>query len=39
MHVEDRDFYALDKLWKDCPTIELPGLVEEGPAMRAAVGA
>lgn len=20
-HVEDREFYALDRLWKDCPTI------------------
>jgi ribosome-associated protein len=20
-HTEERDFYALDKLWKDCPTI------------------
>ena len=21
-HAEEREFYALDKLWKDCPTIE-----------------
>lgn len=21
-HSEERDFYALDRLWKDCPTIE-----------------
>ncbi|WP_067497155.1 ribosome silencing factor [Actinoplanes sp. TFC3] len=21
-HTEEREFYALDKLWKDCPTIE-----------------
>ncbi|MPZ25077.1 MAG: ribosome silencing factor [Micromonosporaceae bacterium] len=21
-HREDREFYALDRLWKDCPTIE-----------------
>ena len=20
-HVEEREFYALDKLWKDCPTV------------------
>jgi ribosome-associated protein len=39
MHAEDRDFYALDKLWKDCPTVDLPGVVGEEPAMRAAVGA
>ncbi|CAM2854076.1 ribosome silencing factor [Actinomyces slackii] len=23
---EDRDFYALERLWKDCPAIEIPGL-------------
>lgn len=23
-HQEDRVFYALDRLWSDCPTIELP---------------
>jgi ribosome-associated protein len=23
MHAEDRDFYALDKLWKDCPALDL----------------
>jgi ribosome-associated protein len=26
MHAEDREFYALDKLWKDCPQIVLPGV-------------
>jgi ribosome-associated protein len=20
-HAEEREFYALDKLWKDCPTV------------------
>lgn len=35
-HVEDREFYGLDRLWKDCPVIELPedivtvGADEEG---------
>ncbi|HLS00884.1 MAG TPA: ribosome silencing factor, partial [Beutenbergiaceae bacterium] len=35
-HVEDREFYGLDRLWKDCPEIELPedivtvGADEEG---------
>ncbi|MBW8171549.1 ribosome silencing factor [Ornithinimicrobium sp. Arc0846-15] len=24
MHSEDREFYALEKLWKDCPTVPLP---------------
>lgn len=23
-HAEDREFYALERLWKDCPAIELP---------------
>jgi ribosome-associated protein len=25
-HVEDREFYGLDRLWKDCPVIDLPGI-------------
>ena len=24
---EDREFYAMDRLWKDCPQIELPASV------------
>src|SRR5690606_30714902 len=23
-HAEDRTYYALERLWKDCPAIELP---------------
>ena len=23
-HVEEREFYALERLWRDCPTIQLP---------------
>ena len=23
-HSEDREFYALERLWRDCPVIELP---------------
>ena len=23
-HAEDRQFYALERLWKDCPVVELP---------------
>ncbi|MFC4555569.1 ribosome silencing factor [Georgenia faecalis] len=23
-HTEDREFYALERLWKDCPVVELP---------------
>lgn len=25
MHSEDREFYALERLWKDCPPVVLPG--------------
>lgn len=37
MHAEDREFYALEKLWKDCPAVELDGLVEAPPPLAAAV--
>nr|WP_166640005.1 MULTISPECIES: ribosome silencing factor [Amycolatopsis] len=30
-HVEERTFYGLERLWKDCPRIEVAGL-EEPPA-------
>lgn len=29
-HAEDRQFYALERLWKDCPVIELPEHVRRG---------
>ncbi|MBY4273639.1 ribosome silencing factor [Rhodococcus fascians] len=28
-HNEERNFYALERLWKDCPTIEVPGLGQQ----------
>ncbi len=28
MHSEDREFYALERLWRDCPLITLPADVE-----------
>lgn len=31
-HTEDREFYALERLWKDSPVIELPADLYEGPA-------
>jgi ribosome-associated protein len=37
LHAEDRDFYALEKLWKDCPRIDLPGVGIDHP-MAVAVG-
>ncbi len=29
-HAEEREFYALERLWKDCPLIELPAVVTAG---------
>jgi ribosome-associated protein len=29
-HEEERAFYALERLWRDCPTIELPEAVANG---------
>ena len=29
-HAEEREFYALERLWRDCPAIELPAEVH-GP--------
>jgi ribosome-associated protein len=30
-HAEDRTYYALERLWKDCPVIELPADVHGTP--------
>jgi ribosome-associated protein len=27
LHTEERDFYGLERLWKDCPRMELPAEV------------
>lgn len=35
-HAEDRVYYALERLWKDCPVLELPGDLY-GPAGSAEV--
>ena len=29
-HEEERSFYALERLWRDCPTIALPDTVTSG---------
>ena len=34
-HTEDRRYYALERLWKDCPVIELPEAVRAATAQRA----
>ena len=31
-HNDERNFYALERLWKDCPSIEVPGLGERPTA-------
>ncbi|MTD58860.1 ribosome silencing factor [Amycolatopsis pithecellobii] len=31
-HDEERSFYGLERLWKDCPRIEIPDLTEAGEA-------
>lgn len=33
-HEEDRTFYALERLWKDCPAISLPDSVTQVTAQR-----
>lgn len=30
MHTEEREFYALERLWRDCPSLELPADVTSG---------
>jgi ribosome-associated protein len=37
MHDEDRSFYALERLWKDCPVVDL-GLEEPGESAASAAG-
>ncbi|TWG99590.1 ribosome-associated protein [Nocardioides sp. J9] len=31
-HTEEREFYALERLWRDCPVIDLPAEVTGPPA-------
>ena len=35
-HEDERNFYALDRLWKDCPTIEVDGVGGPRSAIDAA---
>jgi len=37
-HEEDRHFYALERLWKDCPTMQLPAGVNAHAAQRVRAG-
>ena len=36
-HVEERVYYSLERIWRDCPVIALPDAVTSG-AGRAAAG-
>ncbi|TYL51665.1 ribosome silencing factor [Nocardioides sp. BGMRC 2183] len=36
-HSEEREYYALERLWRDCPAIELPAEVH-GPAGPGSAG-
>ncbi|WP_341351358.1 RsfS/YbeB/iojap family protein [Nocardioides convexus] len=31
-HAEEREFYALERLWRDCPLIESPAEISGPPA-------
>jgi ribosome-associated protein len=37
-HEEDRLFYALERLWKDCPQVELPEGINAHAAQRVRAG-
>jgi ribosome-associated protein len=35
-HEEERSFYALERIWRDCPVIPLPDTVTSGRGERPA---
>ena len=35
-HSEERTYYALERLWKDCPTLPLPADAQTPPSSRTA---
>jgi ribosome-associated protein len=37
-HAEDRAFYALERLWKDCPEVPLPEIARVGHGASAQAG-
>jgi ribosome-associated protein len=38
-HEEEREYYALERLWKDCPEIDLEGIEAPARPVREAAGA
>jgi ribosome-associated protein len=37
-HEEDRVYYALERLWKDCPEMELPADINAHASQRVRAG-
>jgi ribosome-associated protein len=37
-HSEERTYYALERLWKDCPTVPLPADAIASPTARGSAG-
>lgn len=37
-HEDERNFYALERLWKDCPQVEVEGIGENRPEQSADEG-
>ena len=37
-HAEERVYYSLERIWKDCPTVDLPEEVRRGNGRRAHLG-
>ena len=37
-HAEEREYYALERLWRDCPALELPEEVRRASAADASAG-
>jgi ribosome-associated protein len=37
-HAEERLFYSLERIWKDCPVVELPDEVRRGRSVRDDIG-
>lgn len=38
-HVDERDYYSLDRLWKDCPVVEIEGVESSRSAAASDTGA
>ena len=34
-HQEEREFYGLERLWKDCPTVDVAAMLEAVPNLQS----